>query len=137
MARKGWILAPSPSRRSSAEISNAAKAEMQRRGEELIASSLKPRHLKPPPEDQEFNYLVDIFLKWHGNSLLFCSKYNCPSPNAISPSFEDKFARIEYAGPNQYNLSYRRHTEQWCEIGAGLTLDQCLEAIKEDPLFTP
>lgn len=137
MARKGWTWAPSPSRRSNTKISSAVKAEVQRRSEELIVSSLKPQHLKPPKANQNLNYLIDIFLKWHGSSLIFCSRYNCPSPNAISPSFEDKFARIEYAGHDQYNLYFRRHTAQWFEIGAGLTLDQCLEAIKEDPLFTP
>jgi len=137
MAKKQWTWAPGPTSRPKAKISDLAKAEIQKKCEELIELTLKPQHIKPPPQNSEWNYLVDIFAKWQRSYLYFCSKYNCPSPNAIAPSFEDKFARLEYVGPNQFNLSYRRHTQQWLEIAAGLTLEQCLETIKDDPLFTP
>ena len=137
MAKKQWTWAPGPPSRPKAKITDLAKAEIQKKCEDLIELTLKPQHIKPPPQDRERNYLVDVFLKWHQSYLYFCSKYNCPSPNTISPSFEDKFARLEYIGPNQFILSYRRHTQQWFEIATGLTLEQCLNAIKDDPLFAP
>ncbi len=67
----------------------------------------------------------------------FCSTYACPGPNAISPSFESKFARMEYVGNSRFNLSFLRHTGKWVELFTGLTLDECLKAVREDPWFVP
>jgi hypothetical protein len=60
-----------------------------------------------------------------------------PGPNAISPFFEDKFARMEYVGSDRFNLSYMRYTGKWLEVYTGLSVDECLAAIKDDPLFHP
>ena len=57
--------------------------------------------------------------------------------NAISPHFDDKFARLEYIGKDSYNLSYMRHTGKWQQVGFGLTLDKCLKAVRDDPMFQP
>jgi hypothetical protein len=98
---------------------------------------IKPQHIKPPSTDNDFNYLVDIYSKWHQNYFYFCAQYNCPSPNAISPSFEAKFARMEYVGDDKFNLSYMRHTGQWCEIYQKLPMLECLKLIAEEPYFIP
>jgi hypothetical protein len=42
------------------------------------------------------NYITDITTKWLGSKCYFVSIYACPSPNAISPTIETKFARMEY-----------------------------------------
>jgi len=60
-----------------------------------------------------------------------------PGPHAIAPFFEVGFARMEYIGDHQFNLSYMRHTEQWWEIYTELSLDECLAAIREEPHFIP
>ena len=62
-------------------------------------------------------------------------KYCSPGPNAIEPFFELKFARMEYLANERYNLAFMRYTGQWCEIGANLSLDECLHEIKFDPWF--
>ncbi len=36
------------------------KQEVQRRAQELIDSTLKARHIEPPPKKTQFNYLTDI-----------------------------------------------------------------------------
>ena len=37
----------------------------------------------------------------------------------------------------RFNLAYLRHTGKWHELFAGLTLDECLKSIQDDPWFTP
>ena len=101
----------------------------------LIDTELKPKHVKPPPEEACFNFLTDITLKWHGSTLFLVAVYACPGPNAISPSFEDRFARLRPAGGGRFDLSFMRHTGQWVELYQGQTLDECLESIRDDPWF--
>jgi hypothetical protein len=110
---------------------------VQRKAKQLVEATLKPQHIKPPPANAQFNYIVDIYTKWYRHYFYFCAKYCVSGPNALAPYFEAKFARLEYAGHNQFNLAYRRYTEEWIEVYPGLSLDQCLNAIRDDPLFQP
>src|SRR5262245_5934846 len=89
----------SSSRSAGTALDAAAKSEAEARVRELIDKELKPRHVKPPEKDARFNYLTDITLKWHGSTLFLVAVYACPGPTAISPSFEDRFARLKPAGP--------------------------------------
>jgi len=61
----------------------------------------------------------------------------CEYPNAISPFFETKFARLEYASDNRFHLSFMRYTEEWVELYQGLSLEACLKVIQEEPYFRP
>lgn len=58
---------------------------------------------------------MDISTKWLGSKCFFISTYACPGPNAIAPTFEQKFARMEFVGNGRFSLSYMRHTEQWVQ----------------------
>ena len=133
--RKTW--APVSPRRSKPQVPDTIKHILKEKADEIIENVLKPEHIKPPPTDNDFNYLVDIYSKWYRNYFYFCAKYNCPGPNAISPSFETKFARMEYVGNERFNLSYMRHTEQWWEIDQELPMLECLKLIAEEPHFMP
>ena len=133
--RKTW--APVSPRRSKPQVPDTIKHILKEKADEIIENFLKPEHIKPPPTDNDFNYLVDIYSKWYRNYFYFCAKYNCPGPNAISPSFETKFARMEYVGNERFNLSYMRHTEQWWEIDQELPMLECLKLIAEEPNFMP
>jgi hypothetical protein len=83
-----------------------------------------------------FNYLVDLYTKWYRNYFYFCAKYCSPGPNALSPYFEIRFARMEYVGPGaRFNLFFMRHTGQWVEIYRRIPLDECFSAIECDPWF--
>jgi hypothetical protein len=113
------------------------KAEVEAKARDLIETILKPKHVKPPPEDQRWNYIIDIGGKWFRSYFYFYSTYTCPGPNALSPTFESKFARLEYVGAGRFNLAYMRHTDQWWEVHQGLMLDQCLDLIRDDGLFQP
>ena len=132
---KGWF--PVSPKVTKPKVPDDVKELLQRKANYLIENDLKPKHLKPEPKDNDFNYLVEIFSKWYRNYFYFCGKYNCPSPRAIFPSFETKFARMEYTNDGTYNLSYMRYTGQWWEIYNNLELEQCLEIISKEPYFIP
>jgi len=110
---------------------------VERRAQELIDSTLKPRYLQPPPKDTQLNYLVDLYARWRGPFFYFCARYASRGPHALSPFFESKFARLQYAGDERFNLAYFRHTEQWWEIAQLLSLKECLSEIEAGGLFTP
>ena len=126
-----------PKKKSSPKAPELIKAQVKTRADTLIHTVLKPKHITPPPKDTDFNYLVDIFSKWYRHYFYFCSRYNCPSPRALSPSFEDKFARLEYVGPDLFNLAFKRHTGQWVEIYSGLSLEECFNEVEEGVHFIP
>lgn len=130
---KAWFSSPQKSPKP--KVPESIKIEVETKADELIESFLKPEYIKPPPEDMRFNYVVDIYTKWYRNYFYFYAKYACLGPNAISPFFESKFARMEYAGDGLFNLSYMRHTGQWFEIFQDLSVDECLETIKDFPHF--
>ena len=133
--KRRWV--DSPQKPSAGQVPASLKAEVQRKAEQLIEETLKPRHLKPPPTDSDFNYIADIYTKWYRHYFFFCAKYCSPDPYAIAPDFETKFARLEYTGHNNLSLSFMRHTGEWIEIYSDLSVDQCLDAIRDDPLFQP
>ena len=100
-----------------------------------LVETLKMQHVQPPPEGIDTSYITDIYLKWFRGNLYFCAQYCCRAKNCIEPSFEIKFARMEYAGNRCFNLSFMRHTGQWVELYPGLPLEECLEAIRTEPYF--
>lgn len=133
--RRTWGFGPAKS--AASKIPDSVKARIEEQTNLLIESELKPQHVKPKPSDNNFNYVVEIYSKWRQNYFYFCAKYRCPAPDRISEFFEHKFARLEYAGGDSFNLSYMRHTGQWWGLYNGLSLKECLEAIRKEPHFLP
>jgi hypothetical protein len=133
--KKQWVYAPAKPPKPT--VPDEIKAEVQKKADKLVETFLKPNFIKPPPEDTQWNYIVDIYTKWYRSYFYFCSKYHCPGPHAIADYFEAKFARLEYVGNGKFNVAYMRHTEQWWEIFQDFTLDQCLEAIRDIPTLQP
>ena len=133
--KKTWMYSPARDPKSAA--SAATKAEVEKKANELIASALTPKHIQPPPENPKNNYVTGLSTKWHGRYFYFVATYACQGPNAISPTFEVNFARLEHTALGKFNLAYMRHTGAWHELFAGLTLDECLTAVRDDPLFQP
>jgi hypothetical protein len=126
----------SPSSRSShPAVDAAAKARVEAKARKFVEEVLKPRFVEPPPEGAHWNYVLDVILKWHGSTLFFVKVFACPGPNALSPSFEARFARMRHAGGGLFDLSFMRYTGQWIELYQGQTVEECLESIKNDPWF--
>jgi hypothetical protein len=139
MAKKqpSWLSGPSRSKPSRGGVPDAVKAEVTTKANELIETVLKPQHIEPPPENPQFNYIVDIYGKWYHRYFYLCAAYRVAGPGATAPDFEAKFARIEYAGNNRFHLSFMRHTGQWVELYTGISLDECLASIRDEPFFLP
>jgi hypothetical protein len=91
----------------------------------------------PPKTDQQFNYITDIEAKWYRTYFYFVATYACPGPNALAPTFESKFARMEHIGGGKFDLSYMRHNDEWFGLHDALSVDECLIAIQEDAWFVP
>ena len=136
MRQKIWLCSP-----PKPKVPDAVKVGVETKAMALVNDILKPEHVKPPPKNAKWNYIVDLYTKWHRNYFYFCAKYACPGPNAMSPYFETGFARLEYAGDvgrqSLFNLSYMRHTGKWWEIMHGLPLEQCLAEVREGGFFDP
>jgi hypothetical protein len=133
--QKMWVYSsPKPPK---PKVPDAVKIAVEAKAGQLIETVLKPEHVKAPPADERFNDIADIYAKWYRNYFYFCAKYCCPGPNALSPFFEAKFARLEYVGKGRFHLSYMRHTGQWWEIYTASSADECLAAIRDEPHFLP
>ena len=111
---KTWML-PATGRPKS-EVPDSLKAEVQTRATGLVEKVLKPQHVKPPPKEPRFNYIIDVSTKWHRNYFYFIATYASPGPTAISPTFDLPFARLEFTGGSHFALSYMRHTGKWFEL---------------------
>ncbi len=133
--KKRWM--PVPPKPSRLKPPDNLKMEVQQKADQFAESYLKPTFILPPPEDAQWNYVVDIFTKWHQRYFYFCSKYCCPHPSCISEFFESRFARLEYVGGEKFNISYMRHTGQWLEVFQELSLEECLEEIRRQEFLHP
>jgi len=133
-AQRTWML-PTPSQKiPKAALSEKIKADIDAKATKVV-ERLKPKYVQPPPKNPRFNYIIDVWLKWLGSTLYLGTTYTCPFPNAISPSFEVKFARMEHVGGGNFALSYMRHTEKWFRLFPSLTADECLDAIENECHF--
>lgn len=133
--RKMWV--HRPPRPAASQVPARVKSEAQERANQLIETVLKPKHIQPPPKGYDFNYIVDVYGRWYRHSFYFCAKYRSPGPNALSPFFEAKFARMDYVGMNRFDLAFMRHTGEWIMIDPDLSLDECLTRVENDPFFAP
>ena len=132
--RDPWNIRPA---KKTASVAASIKAEVEAKARDLIENVLRPKHAVPPREGEQSNYITDIGAKWFRNYFYFFSIYACPSPNALSPTFESKFARMEPLGGGRFALYFMRHTGEWVGIYDGLSVDECMQAIREDPWFVP
>ena len=137
MAKKqGYCWGYAPDRQIKSKVPDDLKKEVQTKADDLVEKVLKPLYLKPPPKDSEWNYPIELWTKWYRSFFYFTSTWACSVPNAITLTFENPFARLEYVGDRKFNLAYFRHTDQWHTIFTELTLDECLKLIGEDGPFT-
>ncbi len=127
----------SPARSPKPSVPESIKAELAAKATHLIENVLKPRHVLPPKPDAQFNYITDLSGKWNRGYFYFITSYASPGPNALSPTFESKFARMEYVGDGTFALSYLRHTGAWVAICDALSMDESMKAIQDDPWFVP
>lgn len=134
-SQKTWVYAPAKPKAS--DVPTTLRADLAAKAQQLIDDELKPQYLQPPPADNQFNYIADLYGRWHRHYFYFCARYNSPGPNAIAPFFESKFARMEYTGGDHFNLAFMRYTGQWIELIQDLSIAECLTLIRDNPMFHP
>jgi hypothetical protein len=126
-----WVMSPSPK----PTIPASVQADVTERAQELVETILTPRSVREPPSNPHWNYIVGLSTCWYRSSLYFCATYCCPGPNALSPSFEQRFARMQFARENRFHRAYMRYTGAWVTLYHDLPLDECLTAIRDGPGF--
>lgn len=82
--RKAWMI--QATKKPASSVPDALKREVYAKAGDLIANVLKPRHLRPPQEGEQINYITDIGTSWCRHFFYFVSIYACPRPNALSPT---------------------------------------------------
>jgi len=118
------------------QIPEALKSEISSKAEKLIDQDLKPAHLEQP-ENPQCHYIADIYTRWHRGDLYFCATYVDPIPDAVSQTFEVRFAKMGYLGDGKFNLAYKGQTGRWCEMYPSLSIDKCLQVVRDEPYFIP
>ncbi len=119
------------------QVPDSLKREVCVKANALIEDHIRPRHVKPPPRNAEFNYIEDVFTKWRGRYFYFMAKFASVGPNSISPFFEVGFARLEFVGDDRFDLAYLRHTGKWWPVFSGLTVDEALDLVRSEGIFSP
>jgi hypothetical protein len=69
--RKTWVDAPkkSPTERVPVDL----KATVTTGANEFIEKVLKPKYVQHPPKKPRFNYVIDVWSKWHRTHYVRCS----------------------------------------------------------------
>ena len=133
--REPWNIRPAKKRTF---VKASIKAEVEAKAKDLIEKVLKPKHVLPPEKDQQYNYITDIEAKWYRNYFYFISTYACPSPNALSATFESKFARMEPLDDGKFAIYFMHQTgKEWVGIFDALSVDECMKAIQNEEWFVP
>jgi hypothetical protein len=131
--REPWNIRPAKKRVS---LTAFLKTEVETKAKDLIENVLKPKYVQPPHKGEQSNYITDIEGKWYRNYFYFFATYACPGPNALSPTFEWRFARMEPLRDGKFALYAMRYTgKEWVGVLDALSVDECMKAIKEDDWF--
>ena len=133
MARGQWVRIKAS---SSAASFKRDKPAIEIACLQFISDVLKPKFL-PEIHPTEFNYCIDIFGKWHGTNFRFIQRFRSNHPNSIGAEFDTAFTRLEYVGPDRFDLAYHRHTGEWNCLFRGLTLKEAFETIERQGHFHP
>lgn len=132
-ARNPWNISPAKKR---SPVTASMKVEVEAKARDLIENVLKPKHVLPPKGGEQFNYITDIRAEWNRNYFYFFSIYTCSKPNALTPTFETMFARMEPLGDGTFALYAMRYTgKEWVGVLDALSVDECMKAIQDDEWF--
>ena len=80
MAKKQWTWVFSPKSLPKPALPDHLRAEVQEKANLLVEEFLKPQFIKPPPKNWRWNYITDIFTKWHRSFFYFIATYRSRGP---------------------------------------------------------
>ena len=119
-----------------ARLSPSEKAAIGAACQSFIDTVLKPRFL-PTITPTQFNYPIDIGWKWHGAKYRFVQRYRSGFDDNQGEEFDAPFVRLDWLGPNRFDVQWHRHTGQWWRLYQDLTLKDALDAIITDGHLHP
>jgi len=131
--KKTWIYSPPKPTKIKPKVSDEMMQCLNTKGDKIVNKIFKPEYLKPVPDKQTYNHIVDIYTKWYRNCFYFCVKYQCP-PGSNTSYFESKFVKFEYLGDEVFQYSYMRHTGQWLPTSK-MYIDECLKQVTTEIPF--
>ncbi|WP_294538280.1 hypothetical protein [uncultured Rhodoblastus sp.] len=134
MGDRVWMNAIKKSRQP--KPSETAKRDIIAACEAFIRDVLKPRFL-PEIRPTEFNYCVDIFGEWRAGRYRFMQRYRSDAPNRIRDEFDAPFVRIDYIGPDHFDIYWMRHNNHWHPVFQGVALKQAFELMIDVPTLHP
>jgi hypothetical protein len=112
------------------------KARITADCQRFIDEILKPRFL-PAINPTPFNYCVDIQGKWHGPRYRFIQRYRSGFPENLGEEFDAPFVRLDWTGPDRFDVQWHRHTGAWYRLYRNQPLVQALKTIEDDGLLHP
>jgi hypothetical protein len=133
MRKTGWGWARARGRAVPAE---GEKARIIATCDKFVAEVLVARFL-PEIRPTKFNYPIALYGKWHGGRYRFIERFRSDDPDAIEPEFEHAFTRLDYYGPNSFDVMWHRHTGQWWRLYHSVSLAEALRCIEEDGHLHP
>ncbi len=136
MVKSAKVARKSLSKSRKPQIPEDVKSELSLKAQKLVEQHLKPAHVELP-ENPQCNYISDIYTRWHREELYFCATYVAPFPDAVSPTSEVRFARMGYLGNGKFSLAYKGQTGRWCQMYPCLSIQKCLEVVRDEPHFIP
>src|SRR4051794_3456606 len=105
--REPWNIRPA---KKLASVTASLKTEVETKARDLIENVLKPKYVQPAKVGEQSNYIIDIGAEGYWTFFYFFTTYACPGPNALSPTFEWRFARMEPLHAGKFALYAMRYT---------------------------
>ena len=86
----------------------------------------------PKRKDRLFNWPIDIFVRWHQNSLYFVLVLK--TPHGRPPTFESKIARMTPTSSGKFELAFLMR-RGWNTFLKQASFEACLKAVSEGVSF--
>lgn len=127
---RGYIWAPAKPRRTlPPKLADEAREKLEARISPLLAD-LKKKF--PKKKDRLFNWPIDIFVRWHKNSLYLVLVLK--TPHGKPPTFETKIARITPTSTGKFELAFPMR-RGWNTFLKQASLEACLKELREGIFF--
>jgi hypothetical protein len=130
-----WV-ASTPRKPAPPPVPEALKLRLKQAADRLVAEVLAPRYVKQGPEHPGYNYVVEVFTRWYRSWFYFCANWKASSPHARPDGFETRFARLEYAGGDCFDLAFMRYTGEWITVYRSVDADAALALVRDDAYFS-
>ena len=104
--------------------------------EALIRDVLKPRFLNEI-RPNNMAYTIDIRGGWRSGRYRFVTRMRSARPETAGEEYDRPYARLDWTGPDNFDLQWMRHTGKWWRLHRGLTLKAALDQLITDGHLHP